>query len=103
MIMNRREAVGSVALLFELAARAHANTMAPEDVGSVPAGDGGTRQPDADQPAAGQAASGRTAAPRPPVFTHDLPNVTLDDWAVTVSIVDFPPGRVGAPHRHAGF
>jgi quercetin dioxygenase-like cupin family protein len=40
---------------------------------------------------------------RPPVFTHDLPNVTLDDWEVTVSHVDYAPGRVGAPHKHAGF
>ena len=41
--------------------------------------------------------------PRPPVFTHDLPNVTLDDWEVTVSYVDYPPGRVGGVHHHAGF
>jgi quercetin dioxygenase-like cupin family protein len=41
--------------------------------------------------------------PRPPVFTHDLPNVSLEGWEVTVSHVDYPPGRVGAPHRHAGF
>src|SRR5437762_7178830 len=43
------------------------------------------------------------AAPRPPVFKHDLPNVSLDDWEVTVSHVDYAPGRVGAPHKHAGF
>jgi len=42
-------------------------------------------------------------APRPPVFKHDLPNITMDDWEVTVSWVDYAPGRVGAPHRHAGF
>src|SRR5260221_11840383 len=42
-------------------------------------------------------------APRPPVFKHDLPNVSLDDWEVTVSHVDYAPGRVGAPHKHAGF
>lgn len=42
-------------------------------------------------------------APRPPVFTHDLPNVTLDGWEVTVSYVDYPPGRVGSVHHHAGF
>ena len=41
--------------------------------------------------------------PRPPVFTHDLPNLTLDDWEVTVSHVDYPPGRVGGAHHHAGF
>ena len=47
-----------------------------------------------------------TSAPqaaRPPVFKHDLPNVTLDGWEVTVSWVDYAPGRVGAPHQHAGF
>ena len=42
-------------------------------------------------------------APRPPVFTHDLPKLTLDDWEVTVNHVDYPPGRVGVAHRHAGF
>src|SRR5438046_4403034 len=42
-------------------------------------------------------------APRPPVFKHDLPNLTMDDWEVTVSHVEYAPGRVGAPHRHAGF
>jgi quercetin dioxygenase-like cupin family protein len=43
------------------------------------------------------------ATPRPPVFKHDLPNLTMDDWEVTVSHVDYPPGRVGAAHRHPGF
>jgi len=75
--MNRREAFGSVALLLELAARTQAGTMV----------------------AAGQP----VATPRPPVFKHDLPNLTLEDWEVTVSIVDYAPGRVGAPHKHAGF
>ena len=37
------------------------------------------------------------------VFKHDLPNLTLDDWEVTVSHVAYPPGRVGPPHKHAGF
>lgn len=43
------------------------------------------------------------AAPVPPVFVHDLPNVSLDGWEVTVSHVDYPPGRVGTAHHHAGF
>src|SRR6476659_2443207 len=47
--------------------------------------------------------SAQATAPRPPVFTHDLPDVSLDGWEVTVSHVDYPPGRVGVPHRHAGF
>ncbi len=37
------------------------------------------------------------------VFKHDLPNLTLDDWEVTVSNVDYAPGRVGRVHHHAGF
>jgi quercetin dioxygenase-like cupin family protein len=41
--------------------------------------------------------------PPPLVFTHDLPNLTMDGWQVTVSHVDYPPGRVGAAHHHAGF
>jgi quercetin dioxygenase-like cupin family protein len=42
-------------------------------------------------------------AGRGPVFKHDLPNLTLDDWEVTVSYVDYEPGRVGQTHHHAGF
>jgi quercetin dioxygenase-like cupin family protein len=38
-----------------------------------------------------------------PVFKHDLPNITMEDWEVTVSYVDYPPGRVGQTHHHAGF
>jgi quercetin dioxygenase-like cupin family protein len=38
-----------------------------------------------------------------PVFKHDLPNLTMDDWEVTVSYVDYAPGRVGQTHHHAGF
>jgi quercetin dioxygenase-like cupin family protein len=38
-----------------------------------------------------------------PVFQHDLPNLTMDDWQVTVSEVPYPPGRVGQTHHHAGF
>ena len=38
-----------------------------------------------------------------PVFKHELPNVNMENWEVTVSYVDYAPGRVGQPHRHAGF
>src|SRR5204863_4336476 len=78
-MMTRRDAFGSFALLAELLAsvgRAEAQAQTP--------------------PSSPQ-------APRPPVFKHDLPNVSLDDWEVTVSHVDYPPGRVGAAHHHAGF
>ena len=43
-----------------------------------------------------------SAAPRAPI-KFDLPNLAMDDWEVTVSHVDFAPGRVGSAHRHAGF
>ena len=76
--MTRREAVASFALFAELVAS--------------------ERQLDAQAQA-----TPTPASPRPPVFTHDLPKVTLDDWEVTVSHVDYPPGRVGAVHHHAGF
>lgn len=51
-------------------------------------------------------AGNETAAPParlPLVFKHDLPNLTMDDWEVTVNYVPYPPGRVGRPHHHAGF
>ncbi len=37
------------------------------------------------------------------IFKHDLPNLTMDGWEVHVNWVDYPPGRVGARHRHPGF
>ncbi len=78
MIMTRRDAVASFALFAELFASG--------------------RHADA------QTQAGPTAPPSlPPVFKHDLPNLTMDDWEVTVSYVDYAPGRVGAAHRHPGF
>ena len=76
--MTRRDAVASFALFAELFAS--------------------SRHADA-QTQAGPAAP----PPLPPVFKHDLPNLTMDDWEVTVSYVDYAPGRVGAAHRHPGF
>jgi quercetin dioxygenase-like cupin family protein len=79
MMMTRRDAVASLAVFAECLALA-----GKADAAQAPAG-------------------APQAAPRPPVFVHDLPNLTMDDWEVTVSHVDYPPGRVGSPHRHAGF
>jgi quercetin dioxygenase-like cupin family protein len=76
MMMTRRDAVAAFALFAEFAASAG---VADAQTQAAP------------------------AAPRPPVFTHDLPNLNLDGWEVTVSHVDYPPGRVGAVHHHAGF
>ena len=73
MIMTRRDAVAAFALFAEMVASNR---------------DAGAQTP---------------APPRPPVFVHDLPNLTLDGWEVTVSHVDYAPGRVGAVHHHAGF
>jgi quercetin dioxygenase-like cupin family protein len=74
MIMTRRDAVAAFALFADLLASHR----------------------DAD-------AQTQPAAARPPVFKGALPNLTLDDWEVTVSVVDYAPGRVGAVHHHAGF
>lgn len=76
--MNRRDALTAFAALLPALAAVHADAQT--------------------QPPAGQ-----RPAPRPPVFKHDLPNVNLDNWEVTVSYVDYAPGRVGAAHKHAGF
>ena len=77
MSMTRRDAVASLAVFAELIA-SQASAAIPTSVQPAP-------------------------PPRPPVFKHDLPNVSLDGWEVTVSHVDYAPGRVGAPHHHAGF
>jgi quercetin dioxygenase-like cupin family protein len=39
----------------------------------------------------------------PPVFKHELPNVSLDGWEVTVSHVNYAPAQASRAHRHAGF
>jgi quercetin dioxygenase-like cupin family protein len=38
-----------------------------------------------------------------PLFQHDLPNLTMDDWQVTVSEIEEKPGSVGRAHQHPGF
>jgi len=80
MQVTRRDAIVSLTALLELAA-----SSAQAQSGAQ------AQQP----PAAGGA--------KPPVFVHDLPNVSLDGWEIRVSHVDYPPGRVGMPHHHPGF
>ena len=80
MMMTRRDAVAAFALFAELLA---SSRNAAAEIQTTP----GTAP----------------AAPRPPVFKQDLPNLSLDGWEVTVSWVDYAPGRVGAVHHHAGF
>lgn len=77
MITRRDTLLGAIALLCELG-------MADAQV-----------RPDASTP--------QSAAPNAPVFKHDLPNINMNDWEVTVSYVNYPPGRVGQTHHHAGF
>ena len=77
MLMSRRDAVAAFALFAEMLASA--------------------------SDAAAQAQPAPAAPPRPPVFLQELPNVSLEGWQVTVSHVDYPPGRVGTAHHHAGF
>ena len=76
MTMPRREAIAALALLGDYLTKG--NLLE----GTIPA------------------SAGPQAAP---VFKHDLPDLTMDGWEVTASHVDYAPGRVGAPHRHAGF
>ena len=78
--MNRRHAVASLTIFAELLAS-----------GGLTAAQAQVAPPAA------------PAAPLPPVFKHDLPDLTMNDWEVTVSYVDYAPGRVGAAHRHPGF
>jgi quercetin dioxygenase-like cupin family protein len=77
MQISRRDAVASFALFAELIAS------------------GGLAE--------AQTPQASPAVPRPPVFKQALPNLTMDDWEVTVSQVDYAPGRVGTVHHHAGF
>jgi quercetin dioxygenase-like cupin family protein len=77
MMMTRRDLVAAFALFAELVAL--------------------------DSDANAQAQPAPATPPRPPVFKGALPNLTMDDWEVTVSVVDYAPGRVGAMHHHAGF
>jgi quercetin dioxygenase-like cupin family protein len=76
MMITRRDAMASFALLAELVA---SDRLAEAQTPTAP------------------------GTPRPPLFQHDLPNLTMEDWEVTVSYVDYAPGRVGTVHHHAGF
>ncbi len=60
-------------------------------------------EPNGEAQSGGSAAQGGEGGGADLVFKHDLPNLTMDDWEVTVSTVDYAPGRVGKVHHHAGF
>jgi len=40
--------------------------------------------------------------PRGPIFQHDLPDISLHNWAVTAVQVDYEPGGKSNAHRHPG-
>jgi quercetin dioxygenase-like cupin family protein len=48
-------------------------------------------------------AAAQTSASRSqPIFKHDLPPVSLDNWAVTAVEVTYGPGERSAAHSHPG-
>ncbi len=38
----------------------------------------------------------------PAIFEHDLPDLTMKNWAVRVNEINYKPGGVSGPHRHPG-
>ena len=42
------------------------------------------------------------AAGRKIVFEHDVPDLTMKNWAVTLVEVSYAPGESSAAHRHPG-
>jgi quercetin dioxygenase-like cupin family protein len=58
--------------------------------------------PLADVAAAAMAAQQKPASTRKPVFQHDLPDLALKGWSVTVVEVNYGPGDSSGAHRHPG-
>ncbi len=114
MNLTRRETLaGAIALLCGMGA-AEAQARAGMPGHQVPRGSQFGAEPDAHPAAKPESpvesrsatepeAQGAERAAADLVFKHDLPNLTMDDWEVTVSTVDYAPGRVGKVHHHAGF
>jgi len=44
----------------------------------------------------------QTGSGRKIVFEHDLPDLNLKDWSVTVVEVSYAPGESSGAHRHPG-
>ena len=55
------------------------------------------------RPAGSAVQAGHEAQSDSVVFDHDLPNVTMDGWQVTVVEVVTPPGPGSHRHQHPGF
>jgi quercetin dioxygenase-like cupin family protein len=111
MTMTRRDTLaGAIALLCELGAaeaQARSGMTGQPSRGRSDAqrGSGSQAKPVAQAAAHAGSQTGQSVerVGVDLVFKHDLPNIAMDDWEVTVSTVDFPPGRVGKVHHHAGF
>ena len=110
MNMTRRESLGGlIALLCGLGAAEAEARSGTAGKPSLPDAGKGPDSPSTAQPEASGGAQAGAPTNRGPrgevdlVFQHDLPNLTMDDWEVTASQVDFAPGRTGRVHHHAGF
>jgi quercetin dioxygenase-like cupin family protein len=49
------------------------------------------------------AAAERSANGVTPVFTQELPTLTLDGWKMTAVEVSYAPGQASPAHKHPGF
>ena len=47
-------------------------------------------------------ADAQTKAVSKSVFQHDLPDLTIKDWAVSAVEISYAPGQSSAAHRHPG-
>jgi quercetin dioxygenase-like cupin family protein len=102
--MTRRETLaGAVALLSEWGAAEVRGRAGITGQRSASGSETAPRLQSAAQPGTSPRAQSGERAGADLVFKHDLPNLTMDDWEVTVSLVDYAPGRVGKVHHHAGF
>ncbi len=101
MTMTRRDTLaGAIALLCELGA---AEVQARAGVARRTSAPNPKVEPESTSAAQTKPQTGERAETDLIVFKHDLPNLTMDDWEVTVSQVDYAPGRVGKVPHHAGF
>ncbi|MEO6210483.1 MAG: cupin domain-containing protein [Gemmatimonadaceae bacterium] len=48
-------------------------------------------------------ASAPNAQGKAPIFTQDLPPVSLDGWTMTALEITYAPGEVDRAHQHIGF
>ena len=54
------------------------------------------------QVVAAATAQQKPAAGRKPIFQHDLPDIAMNGWSVTVVEVSYGPGDKSGAHRHPG-